>query len=76
MAHASRELGVPLTEFRKNKFQPYILQTMQALKPSDQLRCLSYNSLFMDEHFCNQPIFSDEANFHLSGKVNCHNVQI
>lgn len=39
---------------------------MQALNPSDELQCLNY-SLFLDEamqdkHFCNQFVFSDEAN--------------
>ncbi|KFM57088.1 hypothetical protein X975_15515, partial [Stegodyphus mimosarum] len=53
---------------------------MQTLKSSDKLQCLNH-FLFMDEtmqdkHFCNQFVFSDKATFHLSGKVNHHNMRI
>ncbi|KAL4104006.1 hypothetical protein QTP88_019319 [Uroleucon formosanum] len=60
--------------------QPTVLQLLQALKPNDKLKRLEF-SIFMqeamqDENFASRLVFSNEASFHLSGKVNRHNVRI
>ncbi|GFS76800.1 DUF4817 domain-containing protein [Trichonephila clavipes] len=64
---------------KKLHFKPYKLKTVQALNHSDELQHLNY-CLYMDEamqnHFFNHHLFSDEATFHLSGKVNRHIEQI
>lgn len=60
--------------------KPYKLQLLQALKPTDKLKRLEF-SIFMqeamqDENFASRLVFSDEATFHVNGKVNRHNVRI
>jgi rRNA maturation protein Rpf1 len=54
--------------------RPYRLQLLQALKSSDlELRASSYADLLgiMEEDgFPDKLVFSDEATFHISGKVN------
>lgn len=82
---ASRELEIPQTTVwrvlrRRLTMKPYRLQLLQALKPNDKLKRLEF-SIFMqeamqDENFASRLVFSDEASFHLSGKVNRHNVRI
>jgi hypothetical protein len=62
-------------------FRPYKFQLLQESKPNDQphrrkfctdmLNCLKEYNLFLDKIF-----LSDEATFHLSGKVNHHNLII
>jgi hypothetical protein len=84
---SSRELGdiSHMTVWRvlhkKLFFWPYKFQLLQELKPNDQphrrnlctdmLNCLKQDNLFFDKI-----VLSDEANFHLSGKVNHHNLII
>jgi hypothetical protein len=62
-------------------FRPYKLKLLQELKPNDRphrrdfctdmLNCLKEYNLFLDKI-----VFSEEATFHLSGKVNRHNLII
>jgi hypothetical protein len=84
---SSRELGdiSHMTEWRVLhkglSFQLYKFQPLQELKPNDQphrrnfctdmLNCLKQDNLFLDK-----TVLSDEATFHLSGKVNHHNLII
>jgi len=82
---ASRELQIPQTTVwlvlrRHLTMKPYKLQLLQALKPTDKFKRLEF-SIFMqeamqDENFASRLVFSDEANFHLNGKVNRHNVRM
>jgi len=83
--NASRELGLPKSTvwkvLRTNlRLKPYRLQLLQKLQQGDfQKRielCNELQNYLEDEHFSNHLIFSDEATFHLSGKVNKHNVRI
>jgi hypothetical protein len=84
---SSRELGdiSHMTVWRvlhlRLSFRPYKFQLLQELKPSDRphqrnfcidmLNCLRGYNLFLDKI-----VLSDEATFHLSGKVNRHNLII
>jgi hypothetical protein len=62
-------------------FRPYKFQLLQELKPNDRphrrnvstdmLNCLKEYNLFLDKI-----VLSDEATFHLPGKVNRHNLII
>ena len=82
---ASRELGTPHTTVwtvlrRRLLYKPYRLQPVQALKASDKEKRLQFCSdvlgMMEDDTFLPRVVFSDEATFHLSGKVNTHNVRI
>jgi hypothetical protein len=84
---ASRELGdvSHMTVWRvlrkRLSFWPYKFQLLQELKPNyrphrrdfctNMLNRLEEDNLFLDKF-----VFSDEATFHLSGKVNSHNLII
>jgi hypothetical protein len=84
---SSRELGdishmtVWEVLHKRLSFWPYKFQLLQELKPNDQphrrnfctdmLNCLKQDNLFLDKI-----VLSDEATFHLSGKVNRHNLII
>jgi hypothetical protein len=81
----SRELGIPQPTVwkilrKRIKFKPYKLQLLQALKQNDKVErlsfCESMQVLIEDENFLQRMVFSDEATFHLCGKVNRHNVRI
>jgi hypothetical protein len=56
--------------------KPYRLQLLQALTPQDHNLhhefCLEFQEHLQEE--ADKLVFSDEACFHLSGKVNRHNV--
>lgn len=83
---ASNELRMSSTSVwrvlrRRLVMKPYRLQLVQALRRGDKTRRLEFattilQTLDTDEHFCSRINFSDEATFHLSGKVNRHNVRI
>ncbi|PNF26248.1 hypothetical protein B7P43_G02693 [Cryptotermes secundus] len=82
---ASRELAIPQsTVWRvltvRLHFKPYRLQLVQALTNDDKRKlmefCDSMLEMMEDETFISRLIFSDEASFHLSGTVNCHNMRI
>ena len=53
---------------------------LQATTPDDHDRrktfCIELQDLMEEDGFCDRLIFSDEANFHLCGKVNRHNVRV
>lgn len=67
---------------RKNlKLYPYKLQLVQALEPNDRPRRTEFafdmlEQIAEDPNFLNLICFSDEATFHVSGKVNKHNTRI
>jgi hypothetical protein len=82
---SSRELGdiSHTTVWRvlrmRLSFQPYKFQLLQELKPNDgpHRRNFCTNMLnYLKEHnlFLDKIVLSDEATFHLSGKVNHHNL--
>ena len=82
---ASGELGIPQpTVWRALRcrllFKPYRLQLAQALRLNDKGKRVEFCDRMLqnmeDETFLPLLIFSDEATFHLSGKVNRHNVRI
>lgn len=81
---ASSELNVPHTTVwrvlrKRLKFRPYTFQMVQALKPSDKpLRkafCENLQDKLEVDGFANRLVFTDEATFHVSGKVNRHNLR-
>jgi hypothetical protein len=53
---------------------------LQALNPQDQnLRlqfCVDFRQRLEEDGFAEKLVFSDEATFHVCGKVNRHNVRI
>lgn len=82
---ASRELGLPQQTVwkvlrKRLRMKPYCLQLHQALSEDDNNRrhefCIQFQQLIEDEDRCSKLIFSDEATFHLSGKVNRPNVRV
>jgi hypothetical protein len=59
------------------QMRPYCLQLMHALTPADHVARSNFSIEMLvahNEFLC--LVFSDEATFHLSGKVNRHNVHI
>ncbi|KAJ4439357.1 hypothetical protein ANN_07479 [Periplaneta americana] len=63
------------------RFHPYRLQLLQALQPDDKVLrrnfCISMQTVIENDDECiHFVMFSDEATFHLSGKVNRHNLTI
>jgi hypothetical protein len=58
--------------------RPYHLQLLQALKNSDLelSSCADLLGIMEEDGFPEKLAFSDEATFHISGKVNSHNVRI
>jgi hypothetical protein len=57
----------------------YKLQLLQALKPDDKVKRNEFCTQMqtdMEDEFATRLIFSDEATFHLSGKVNRHNIRV
>lgn len=61
-------------------FKPFRLQMLQALIPTDLPKresfCSDMLQKMQNENFSKNLIFSDESTFHLTGKVNTHNVRI
>lgn len=82
----SQELQVPQSTVskilrKKLRFIPYKLQLVQQLLPQDNETrfqfCCALQALMEDDpHLLSKIIFSDEATFHVNGKVNRHNVRI
>ena len=82
---ASRELQCPTTTVwcvirRRLHMMPYKLQLVQHLKDTDKpLRrdcCIAMQQKMEDDGFDDRLVFSDEATFHINGKVNKHNTRI
>lgn len=82
---AGRELGVAQTTVwrvlrRRLALRPYRLQLVQALRAGDKRRrvefCHDILEDMEEDTFLPRLVFSDEATFHVSGKVNRHNVRI
>ena len=81
---ASRELEIPQPSGVRwgavYCSKPYRLHLVQALRPNDKWKSVEFCDCMLqnteDDTFLPPLIFSDEATFHLSGKVNRHNVLI
>lgn len=83
---AARELQLPRSTVHKvlHKrlgFHAYKMQLLHALEPNDKPRRKAFANLMLkeissDETFLNRICFSDEATFHVSGKLNTHNSRI
>ncbi|PNF18501.1 hypothetical protein B7P43_G09037 [Cryptotermes secundus] len=82
---ASRELGLSQTTVwrvlrRRLVYKPCHLQLVQALRANGKVKRVEFCDRMLknmeDELFLPRVIFSDEATFRLSGKVNRHNVRI
>jgi hypothetical protein len=82
---ASRELGIPQPTVwrvlrRRLQFKPYRLQLVQALRPKDKRKRVEFCNRMLqnmeDDTFLPLLIFSDEATFHPSEKVNRQNVRL
>lgn len=79
---ASLELQLPKTTVwkvlrKRLNMRPYRLQLVHALMPDDY--GVRYNfeyEVLQRKDFLVRMVFSDESTFHLSGKVNTHNVRI
>ncbi|PNF43976.1 hypothetical protein B7P43_G00908, partial [Cryptotermes secundus] len=80
-----RELGLSQTTVwgvlrHQLVYKPYHLQLVQALRTNDKVKrvefCDRMLKSMLDKLFLPRVIFSDEATFQLSGKVNRHNVRI
>jgi hypothetical protein len=66
---------------KRLSFRPYKFELLQELKSNDRPHRRDFctemlNGLEEDNLFLNKTVFSDEATFHLSGKVNRHNLII
>ena len=61
-------------------FKPYKMRLVQALTPADKVKrrdfCEEMQLKMEENDFIERLIFCDEATFHISGKVNGHNVRI
>ena len=83
---ASRELEMPFSSIQKTlrktlKFYPYKIKLVHAMKPEDGPARVAFAETILDNttddpQYLEKICFSDEANFHLSGAVNRHNVRI
>ena len=83
---ASNELAIPRSTVHKVlhkqlRLHTYKLQIVQALKPDDHSRRAAFaEEVFQriddDNVYLNSVIFSDEATFYASGKINKHNIRI
>ena len=80
----SRELQCPTTTvwcvLRRLHMTSYKLQLVQQLKDTDKPACryfcIAMQQKMEDDGFDNRLVFSDEAAFHVNGKVNKHNTCI
>ena len=65
---------------RRLLFKPYRLQLVQALRPNGKRKRVEFCDRMLqnmdNDTFLSRLIFNHEATFHLSGKVNRHNVRI
>lgn len=83
---AARQLQLPRSTVHKVlhknlRLYAYKVQLLQALEPNDKPRRKDFainmlERISEDETFLNRVCFSDEATFHVSGKLNTHNVRI
>ena len=83
---ASNELAIPRSTVHKVlhkrlRLHAYKLQIVQALKPDDRPRRAAFAEEILqriddDNGHLNSVCFSDEATFHVSRKVNKHNIRI
>ena len=83
---AARQLELPRSTahevLHKNlRLYAYKVQMLQALQPNDMTRRKEFAKNMLqriseDEAFVKRVCFSDEATFHVSGKLNKHNVRI
>ena len=83
---AARQLELPRSTahevLHKNlRLYAYKVQMLQALQPNDMTRRKEFAKNMLqriseDEAFLKRVCFSDEATFHVSGKLNKHNVRI
>ena len=59
---------------------PYKLHLIQHLKDTDKPAredfCTQMQAILEEDEFDDRLVFSDEATFHLTGKVNKHNTRI
>ena len=83
LARASRPLDMPKMTVWKvlHKqlcFKPCKMRVVQALTPADKVKrrvfCEEMQLKMEENYFVERLIFCDEATFHISGKVNRHNV--
>ena len=58
----------------------YKLHMVQALRAGDRAKRVEFSSAILrdmeDDNFLPRLIFSDKTTFHISSKVNCHNIRI
>ena len=83
---AARQLELPRSAVHKVQHKnlrlyAYKVQMLQALQPNNMPRRKEFavnmlQRISEDEAFFKQVSFSDEATFHVSGKLNKHNVRI
>ena len=83
---AARQLKLPRSivhkVLHKNlRLHAYKVQMLQAIQPNDMPRRKEFavnmlQRISEDEAFLKRVCFSDEATFHVSGKLNKHNVRI
>ena len=79
----SAEMNVPYTSCQRIvrkylKLYPFHLQRLQALHAEDHEACFNFVSMMCQrieggDGFLNNWLFTDEATFHVSGRVNTHN---
>lgn len=80
---ASLQLGLPRTTVmrilhNRLKLPPYKVQLVHEMKPNKKSKHFNFavhilNKINEDNSDLENVIFSDEATFHVAGKVNCHN---
>jgi len=82
---ASRELPMPQSSIwlflrKRLRMKGYRLQLLQALNPQDHNPrlhfCVDFQQRLEENGFAEKLVFSDEAKFHVCGKVNRHTVRI
>jgi hypothetical protein len=82
---ASHELRIPHSTVvkilhKRLRLCAYKMQLVQALEPDDRPRRAAFATEILqridDNDYLTRVCFSDEPNFHTSGKVNRHNVRI
>lgn len=65
---------------KRLRMKPYRLQLLQQLRDGDREKrlafCVDIQTRLEEDGFIDRLIFGDESTFHLSGKVNKHNVRI
>ena len=60
--------------------KPYKMQVVQAITAPEKRKhkqfCVDMQEKLEEDEFNERLVFSDEATFHMNGKVNTHNVRI